>query len=120
MPQATAPSPAPPPSSLVANHLAELAGQRADATLTGRLASAIVQAHALLRLKFDARDPAPRRTLQGIARHHGSKAESAKRRRCSPPTCCGSPRSVAATGAANATAPSFCSASPAPSAAPRW
>ena len=58
--------------SLVANHLAELAGQRAHATLTGRLA-AIVQAHALLRLPFDARDPVLRRTLQGIARSHGSK-----------------------------------------------
>ena len=70
--KAAAPSPAPPPPALVANHLAELAGQRAHATLTGRLA-AIVQAHALLRLPFDARDPVLRRTLQGIARRHGSK-----------------------------------------------
>ena len=60
-----------PPRPRSANHLAELAGQRAHATLTGRLA-AIAQAHALLRLPFDARDPVLlRRTLQGIARHHG-------------------------------------------------
>ena len=87
--------------SLVANHLAELAGRRAYATLTGRL-SAIAQAHALLRLPFEARDPVLRKTLQGIARRH-VPSRSARRRRCSPPTCCGSPRSVAATGAANAT-----------------
>ena len=64
--------PCPAAAALVANHLAELAGQRAHATLTGRLA-AIVQAHALLRLPFDARDPVLRRTLQGIARRHGSR-----------------------------------------------
>jgi hypothetical protein len=50
---------------MVANHLAELAGQRAYATLTGRL-SAIAQAHALLRLPFDKRDPALRKILQGV------------------------------------------------------
>ena len=58
--------------SLVANHLAKLAGQRAYATLTGRL-SAIAQAHALLRLPFDPRDPELRKTLQGIARAHGTR-----------------------------------------------
>ena len=110
--------PCPAAPALVANHLAELAGQRAHATLTGRLA-AIVQAHALLRLPFDARDPVLRRTLQGIARRHGTRPQR-QAARCSPPTCCGSPLSAAATGAANATAPSFCSASPAPSAAPSW
>ena len=66
--------PCPAAAALVANHLAELAGQRAHATLTGRLA-AIVQAHALLRLPFDARDPVLRQTLQGIARSHGSKPQ---------------------------------------------
>ena len=45
--KAAAPSPAAPPPPLVANPLAELAGQRAYATLTGRL-STIAQAHALL------------------------------------------------------------------------
>ena len=55
--------PCPASPALVANHLAELAGQRAPATLTGRLA-AIVPAHALLRLPFDARDPVLRRTLR--------------------------------------------------------
>jgi len=58
--------------ALVANHLAELAGQRAYVTLTSRL-SAIAQAHALLRLPFDARDPQLRKTLQGISRRHGTK-----------------------------------------------
>lgn len=66
----TAPAPAAP--ALVANHLAELAGTRAYATLTGRLC-AIAQAHALLRLPFDARDPELRKTLQGIARAHGTR-----------------------------------------------
>src|SRR5437588_741961 len=33
--------------------------------------SAIVQAHALLGLPFDATDPGLRKTLQGIARSHG-------------------------------------------------
>ena len=66
--------PAPAAPSLVANHLAELAGACAYATLTGRLA-AIVQAHALLRLPFDARDPELRKTLQGIARTHGRKPQ---------------------------------------------
>jgi hypothetical protein len=64
--------PCPAAPALVANHLAELAGQRAHTTLAGRLA-ANVQAHALLRLPFDARDPVLRRTLQGIARSHGSR-----------------------------------------------
>jgi integrase len=59
---------------MVANHLAELAGQRAYATLTGRL-SAIAQAHALLRLPFDKQDPELRKTLQGIARTHGTRPE---------------------------------------------
>ena len=59
--------PLPAAPALVANRLAELAVQRAHATLAGRLA-AIAQAHALLRLKFDARDPVLRRTLQGITR----------------------------------------------------
>jgi integrase len=58
--------------ALVANHLAELAGQRAYVTLTSRL-SAIAQAHALLRLAFDVHDPELRKTLQGIARRHGTK-----------------------------------------------
>jgi integrase len=64
--------PAPAPPALVANHLAELAGARAYVTLTSRL-SAIVQAHALLRLPFDSRDPELRKTLQGIARAHGTR-----------------------------------------------
>ena len=66
--------PAPAAPFLVANHLAALAGQRAYATLTSRLA-AIAQAHALLRLPFDARDPALRQTLHGIARSHGRKPQ---------------------------------------------
>src|SRR6185437_9275744 len=66
--------PAPAAPSLVANHLAALAGHRAYVTLTSRLA-AIVQAHSLLRLPFDARDPVLRKTLQGIARSHGSKPQ---------------------------------------------
>ncbi len=64
--------PAPAAPALVANHLAELAGKRAYVTLTSRL-SAIVQAHALLRLPFDSRDPELRKTLQGIARAHGTR-----------------------------------------------
>jgi integrase len=64
--------PAPAAPALVANHLAELAGQRAYVTLTSRL-SAIVQAHHLLRLPFDPRDPELRKTLQGIARAHGTR-----------------------------------------------
>ena len=68
--KAIAPAPATP--ALVANHLAELAGQRAYVTLTSRL-SAISQAHALLRLPFDPRDPELRKTLQGIARAHGTR-----------------------------------------------
>jgi integrase len=64
--------PAPAAPALVANHLAELAGARAYVTLTSRL-SAIVQAHALLRLPFDSRDPELRKTLQGIARAHGTR-----------------------------------------------
>ena len=43
-----------------------------DATLTS-LVSAIAQAHALLRLPFDLRDPELRKTLQGIARAHGTR-----------------------------------------------
>jgi hypothetical protein len=66
--------PAPAAPSLVANHLAELAGARTYATLTGRLA-AIAQAHALLRLPFDAGDPELRKTLQGIGRTHGRKPQ---------------------------------------------
>ena len=66
--------PAPAAPSLVANHLAEFAGSRAYVTLTSRL-SAIAQAHALLRLPFDARDPELRKTLQGIARAHGTKPQ---------------------------------------------
>jgi integrase len=66
--------PAPAAPAMVANHLAELAGQRAYATLTGRL-SAIAQAHALLRLPFDKQDPELRKTLQGIARTHGTRPE---------------------------------------------
>ena len=68
----TAPAPAAP--ALVANHLAELAGTRAYATLTGRLC-AIAQAHALLHLPFDAQDPELRKTLQGIARAHGTRPQ---------------------------------------------
>jgi integrase len=64
--------PAPAAPSLVANHLAELAGQRAYVTLTSRL-SAIAQAHHLLRLPFDLQDPELRKTLQGIARAHGTR-----------------------------------------------
>ena len=64
--------PAPAAPALVANHLAELAGQRAYVTLTSRL-SAIAQAHHLLRLPFDLRDPELRKTLQGIARAHGTR-----------------------------------------------
>jgi integrase len=61
---------APAAPALVANHLAEQAGRRAYVTLAARL-SAIAQAHALLRMPFDARDPELRKTLQGIARAHG-------------------------------------------------
>jgi integrase len=64
--------PAPAAPALVANHLAELAGQRAYVTLTSRL-SAIAQAHHLMRLPFDLRDPELRKTLQGIARAHGTR-----------------------------------------------
>lgn len=63
---------APAAPSLLANHLAELAGKRAYVTLASRL-SAIAQAHALLRLPFDQRDPELRKTLQGIARTHGTR-----------------------------------------------
>ena len=63
---------APAAPALVANHLAELAGQRAYVTLTARL-SAIAQAHALLRLPFDRDDPELRKILQGIARTHGRR-----------------------------------------------
>jgi len=70
--QAKGLSPAPATPALVANHLAELAGTRAYVTLTSRL-SAIAQAHALLRLPFDAQDPELRKTLQGIARAHGTR-----------------------------------------------
>ena len=65
-------SAAPAAPVLVANHLAELAGTRAYVTLTSRV-SAIAQAHALLRLPFDLRDPELRKTLQGIARAHGTR-----------------------------------------------
>ncbi len=65
-------APAPAAPALVANHLAELAGKRAYVILTSRL-SAIAQAHALLRLPFDNRDPELRKTLQGIARAHGTR-----------------------------------------------
>jgi integrase len=67
-------SPAPAAPALVANHLAELAGTRSHATLQLRLA-AIVSAHALLRLPFDAADPALRQTLAGIARGHGTRPQ---------------------------------------------
>jgi integrase len=67
-------SPAPAVPALVANHLAELAGSRSHATLQLRLA-AIVSAHALLRLPFDAADPALRQTLAGIARRHGTRPQ---------------------------------------------
>jgi integrase len=67
-------SPAPATPALVANHLAELAGSRSHATLQLRLA-AIVSAHALLRLPFDAADPALRQTLAGIARRHGTRPQ---------------------------------------------
>jgi integrase len=62
---------APARPSLVANHLAELAGRRAHSTLTGRLA-AIVRVHRMLDLPFDAADPGLRATLAGIARRHGT------------------------------------------------
>ena len=58
--------------ALVANHLAELAGTRSHATLTGRL-DALARAHAFLRLAFDRADPAIRQTLSGIARTHGTR-----------------------------------------------
>jgi len=58
--------------ALVANHLAELAGLRSHATLTGRL-DALGRAHAFLRLGFDRADPAIRQTLSGIARTHGTR-----------------------------------------------
>ena len=58
--------------ALIANHLADLAGTRAYVTLTSRV-SAIAQAHALLRMPFDLRDPELRKTLQGIARAHGTR-----------------------------------------------
>ena len=66
--------PCPAAPALVANNLAELAGQRSHATLSGRLA-AIAQAQALLRLPFDAGDPELRKTLQGIARTHGRRPQ---------------------------------------------
>lgn len=58
--------------ALVANHLAELAGARSHATLTGRL-DALARAHAFLHLAFDRADPAIRQTLSGIARTHGTR-----------------------------------------------
>jgi len=58
--------------ALVANHLAELAGTRSHAALTGRL-DALARAHAFLRLAFDRADPAIRQTLSGIARAHGTR-----------------------------------------------
>ena len=58
--------------ALLANHLAELAGRRSFATIELRLA-AIVSAHSLLRMPFDAGDTDLRRTLSGIARTHGTK-----------------------------------------------
>jgi integrase len=66
--------PCPAHPALVANHLAELAGQRSHATLSGKLA-AIAQAHALLRLPFEASDPELRKTVQGIARTHGRRPQ---------------------------------------------
>ena len=57
---------------MVANHLAELAGTRSHATLTGRL-DALARAHAFLHLAFDRADPAIRQTLSGIARTHGTR-----------------------------------------------
>ena len=63
---------APAAPALVANQLADLAGTRAYVTLTSRV-SAIAQAHALLRLPLDLRDPELRKTLQGIARAHGTR-----------------------------------------------
>ena len=64
--------PAPAAPALVANHLADLAGTHAHSTLTGRLA-AIVRAHRLLGVPFDAADPGLRETLAGIARTHGTR-----------------------------------------------
>ena len=59
--QAQGAPPYPAPTAAVANHLAELAAA----------GSAIVSAHALLRLPFDKRDPELRATLAGIAKAHG-------------------------------------------------
>jgi integrase len=69
----------PAPPALVANHLAELAGVRAHSTLAGRLA-AIIRAHRLLGLAFDAADAGLRETLSGIVRTHGR----APRRQAAP------------------------------------
>jgi integrase len=69
----------PAPPALVANHLAELAGKRAHSTLAGRLA-AIIRAHRLLGLAFDAADAGLRETLSGIVRTHGR----APRRQAAP------------------------------------
>jgi integrase len=65
--------------ALVANHLAELAGQRSHSTLAGRLA-AIIRAHRLLGLGFDAADAGLRETVWGIVRTHGR----APRRQAAP------------------------------------
>jgi integrase len=64
----------PAPPALVANYLAELAGTRSHATLTGRL-DAIARAHAFLRLPFSRSDPAIRQTMAGIARKHGTRPQ---------------------------------------------
>ena len=69
----------PAPPALVANHLAELAGQRSHSTLAGRLA-AIIRAHRLLGLGFDAADAGLRETFSGIVRSHGR----APRRQAAP------------------------------------
>ena len=71
---------APATPALVANHLAELAAEPAYVTLTSRL-SAIIQAHALLRLPFDKRDPELRKTLQA------SPAPTVRGRSGRPPRC---------------------------------
>jgi integrase len=64
--------PLPASPAMVANHLAEIAPHRAYNTLTLRLA-AIIRAHRMLGLVFDAADPGLRATLAGIARSHGTR-----------------------------------------------
>ena len=64
--------PVPASPALVANHLAELAGKHAHSTLTGRIA-AIIRAHRLLGMAFEATHAGLRETLAGIARRHGTR-----------------------------------------------